>query len=73
MTNSDEAAVIEPIDFEGLTKDVPRGKWVAISSDHARVVAHGDSVDEVISGAERAGENDPLIARVPEENTVLVL
>ena len=63
---------VPAVDVDGLTRDVPRGSWVAISSDHHRRVAVGNSVDDVISKSEAAGEHEPLIVRVPESPSLLV-
>ena len=67
------AAPIPAIDIEKLTEGVPRGSWVAISSAHDRRVAVGQSVDDVISKSEAAGENEPLVIRVPETAAALIL
>ena len=67
------AAVIPAIDVEKLTVGVPRGAWVAISVVHDRRVAVGESVDDVISKSEAAGETEPLVVRVPETAAALIL
>ncbi|HEY2460428.1 MAG TPA: hypothetical protein VGI16_06460 [Candidatus Acidoferrum sp.] len=46
-------------------RDAEPGSWVAFSSDEARVVANAQSYDEVVAAAERAGESEPVITRVP--------
>ena len=43
-----------------------RNRWIALSADETRVVAEGDTFEEVIAAAAEAGERDPLILRVPE-------
>jgi hypothetical protein len=47
--------------------------WLAFSSDEARLVASGVSYAEAIKGAENSGENDPVLVKVPEEWSPLVL
>ena len=56
---------IPAVDIDGLTKDVPKGAWVAISHDHKRVVTYGPDVSTVIADSKENGENAPLITRVP--------
>lgn len=48
-------------------------RWIALSSDEQRLVAEGESFDAVVEAAERSGETDPLIIRVPEDWTPRVL
>jgi hypothetical protein len=48
-------------------------RWVALSADETRVVAEADSFDEAAAAAERAGETDPILVRVPEDWTARVL
>ena len=43
----------------------PMNRWVALSADESRIVADGDTFQEVADAAERAGEPDPVILRVP--------
>lgn len=48
-------------------------RWVALSADETRVVAEADSFDEAAAAAERTGEADPILVRVPEDWTARVL
>lgn len=43
------------------------GSWVAFSQDESRVVAHGKTYDEAVAAAEKTGESDPVITRVPND------
>ena len=61
------------IDFDTLLKDIPRGAWVAISGDQTRVVTFGADMREVLHEAHQRGEQDPIILRVPEAQTNLML
>lgn len=45
----------------------PLDRWVALSADETRVVADADTFQEVTEAAERAGESDPVILRVPTD------
>lgn len=51
----------------------PLDRWIALSADETRIVAEGSTFEEVALAAERAGESDPLILRVPEDWTPRVL
>jgi len=51
----------------------PLDRWIALSADESRVVADGESFEAVVNAAERRGEQDPLILRVPEDWTPRVL
>jgi uncharacterized protein DUF5678 len=48
-------------------REAEPGSWVAFSHDESRVVAHGKTYDEVVGQAERAGESDPVVTRVPTD------
>jgi len=62
-----------PIDFEILLRDIPRGAWVAVSEDHTRVVAYGSDLRDVVEKAEKEGEREPVMMRVPEAACALNL
>jgi hypothetical protein len=51
----------------------PLDRWVALSEDESRIVADGHTFEEVAEAAERSGEANPLIVRVPEDWTPRVL
>jgi hypothetical protein len=54
-------------------KNATPNRWVALSTDEDRIVAEADTFQEVADAAERNGEPDPLILRVPEDWTPRVL
>jgi hypothetical protein len=61
-------------DVSKLLVDVPKGAWVALSKDEERVIAYAAELQEVIQKAKDAGENDPVVMRVPEaEGSTLIL
>ena len=60
-------------DFGALLKDIPKGAWVAISSDQTRVVTFGPDMGEVLQEARKRGEPNAIILRVPEAQTYLIL
>ena len=51
----------------------PLDSWVALSADESRVIAQGDTFEDVVEAAEASGESDPLIIRVPEDWSPRVL
>jgi hypothetical protein len=56
-----------------LYDGVPRGNWVALSSDGKRVVAHAVELMDAIQEAKRLGESEPIAARVPEFDSFIFL
>ena len=71
-TQMDDSALAS-IDLSDLLKGVPRGAWVAISSDNERVIAFGSDIRAVIAESKKKGEDDPLITRAPESVSTLML
>ncbi len=60
-------------DVSKLLADVPKGAWVALSRDEERVIAYAAELQEALRKAKEAGENDPIITRVPETETSTLL
>jgi hypothetical protein len=61
-------------DVSRLLVGVPKGAWVALSKDEQRVVAYAAELPEAIQKAKEAGENHPVVLRVPEsDDTTLIL
>lgn len=61
-------------DISKLLADVPKGAWVALSKDEERLIAYAAELQDVIQKAKDAGENDPIVTRVPEaDSTTLIL
>lgn len=56
------------IDFSPLVERFP-GQWVGLADDEHTVVAHGNSVQEVLDAAKQAGNERPILFRVPTEIT----
>ena len=54
-------------------KNAPPDGWVAFSGDESRVVAYGTTYDEVVSSAQKSGENDPIVVKVPKDWTARVM
>jgi hypothetical protein len=69
-----EMATMAPlvIDFAKLLDGVPPGAWVAVSADGERVVAYSAEMHEAIRLAVEAGEEHPLVIRVPSTSSTFV-
>lgn len=48
-----------------LIEGIPKGAWVALSHDQDRVVVYGAELEDVLRRSREAGENDPVVIRVP--------
>jgi hypothetical protein len=63
-----------PRDISKLLVDVPKGAWVALSTNEDRVIAYAAELQEVLAKSKAAGEADPIVTRVPEDdNSALLL
>jgi predicted RNase H-like HicB family nuclease len=56
-----------------LLANVPKGAWVALSHDEEKVIAFGPDLREVLERAKQAGENDPIVIRVPQSEAAALL
>jgi len=56
-------------DVSRLLTGVPKGAWVALSSDEERVIAFAAELQDVLAKAKELGEKNPVVMRVPEEGT----
>ena len=61
------------VDFGEILKDVPPGAWVALSSDQKLVVAFAADMRDAIKAASQAGEQEPIVLRVPLSTSALFL
>lgn len=66
-------ATLPALDLARVLRGVPRGAWVAISEGTEEVIAYGADMRTVLEDARNKGEKDPIITRVPESNTALIL
>jgi hypothetical protein len=74
LTNRREDAMAAgTLNLAALLKDIPRGAWVAISSDRQRVVSYGADMRDVLKKANDKGEPNPIIMRVPQAAGALLL
>ena len=60
-------------DISKLLANVPKGAWVALSKDEERLIAFAAELQEVLQKAKDAGENDPIVTRVPEADGATLL
>ena len=49
-----------------ILSEAKPNSWVALSSDEARIVGRGDSYSEAVEDAQKHGENDPLLIKIPD-------
>ena len=56
-----------------LLADIRPGLWVAISQDQERVICTGETMEEVLRKVREKGEKDPVIMRVPANNSAWIL
>jgi len=61
-----------PLDFTTILKDAPVGDWIALSNGEERIVATGKTLAEAIERARELGESDPVVMKVPPENTLIL-
>jgi hypothetical protein len=47
-------------------KNAPANGWAAFSEDEERLVAYGNTYDEVVELAEKHGVTEPVIVKIPE-------
>ncbi len=60
-------------DVSKLLANIPKGPWVALSTDEERVIAYAAELREALRTAKEAGEDDPIITRVPESEAATQL
>ena len=53
-------------DVSKLLVGVPKGAWVALSENEDRLVAFAAELQDLLQKAKEAGENNPIVTRVPE-------
>lgn len=63
----------QAVDLVVLLKDAPRNCWLALSEDESRIVGRGETVEEAVAEAKRAGIEDPIIVWSPRTRIPSVL
>jgi hypothetical protein len=66
-------ATMHALNLNELLKDIPRGAWVAISREREKVIAWGADIQAVLQEAKTKGEQDPIMTRVPESASFLMM
>lgn len=56
---------MKPRDLTLVLKDAPPGEWIALSLDESRVVGHGETIEDAVKSATKAGEHQPILIRMP--------
>ena len=49
-----------------VLSDAKPNSWLAFSSDESKIVGRGDSYMEAVEEAEKNGEADPLLIKIPD-------
>ena len=49
-----------------ILNEAKPNSWLAFSSDESKVVAQGDTYDEAVERAEKCGEGDPVLVKIPD-------
>lgn len=66
-------SVIPAKDISKLLVNIPKGSWVALSSDESRVTAFASELQDVLAKSKELGEKDPIVTRAPEEGASTLL
>jgi hypothetical protein len=61
-----------PVPPESLYDNIPPGFWVALSMDEQHVIAAAETMDEVVSRAESAGESEYVLDKVPPKGLLVL-
>jgi hypothetical protein len=74
-----DIATAEPLEYQfapDLWREVltHRGKWVVLDDAlHGRIIATGDTAEDVLQQAEEQGVEEPVLIEVPPDETTLLL
>ena len=49
-----------------ILSEAKLNSWLAFSSDESKIVGRGDSYMEAVEEAEKNGEADPLLIKIPD-------
>jgi hypothetical protein len=49
-----------------ILREAKPNSWVAFSSDESKVLAYGETYLDAVKAAEKLGEKDPLMVKVPD-------
>ena len=62
----DEAIMMTDEERVRILSEAKPNSWVALSCDESSVVGRGDSYEEAVDDAQKHGENDPLLIKIPD-------
>ena len=49
-----------------ISREAKPNSWVAFSGDESKVLAYGETYSDAIKAAEKLGESDPVMVKVPD-------
>ena len=49
-----------------ILQEAKPNTWLALSNDESKVVGRGATYAEAVAEAEKQGENDPLLIKIPD-------
>lgn len=55
------------VDFTALLSNAPRNCWLALSADETTIVGRGETIEEALAEACKAGVEDPVILWSPKD------
>jgi hypothetical protein len=65
---SKQVTNMKPRDLSLVLKNAPAGEWIALSFDQNRIMGHGETVDDAVMAARLAGEDKPVLLKMPLPN-----
>jgi len=54
------------VDLAAVLADAPRECWLALNEDETKIVGRGETVEEAVAEAKKAGVQDPFIIWSPK-------
>jgi hypothetical protein len=49
-----------------ILREAKPNSWVAFSGDESKVLAYGETYSDAVRAAEKLGETDPVMVKVPD-------
>jgi D-serine dehydratase len=49
-----------------ILREAKPNSWVAFSGDESKVVAYGKTYSDAVKAAEKLGESDPVMVKIPD-------
>jgi len=49
-----------------VLREAKPNSWVAFSGDESKVLAYGETYSDAVKAAEKLGESDPVMVKVPD-------